>query len=203
MSSAVPMSLMNVFTSSRQLRLTLAALAGGVLAVLVLLEAHHYERAVSAMGFRPMNPSDTVTLATTTQHRFSPPSSQGDGGGGPFESPTCEICSSSPANCRRYGTRNLRLSRLYEGSGDRVRRVLTKALDGHGLKIGIIGGSITAGHPWAFPNSTKLWHGIVFEWAKATFPQSVVEKAYGAIPGHGSDFFSYCAPARSRLSECL
>jgi hypothetical protein len=43
--------------------------------------------------------------------------------------------------CEAYGEPNLIASRLYEGSGARVRRMLAKAREGKAVKIGILGGS--------------------------------------------------------------
>lgn len=42
-----------------------------------------------------------------------------------------------------YGQNNIRLSRTYEGSGTRVRKVLQKASDGEAIKIAIVGGSVS------------------------------------------------------------
>lgn len=51
---------------------------------------------------------------------------------------SCEVCVSDPGNelCQEYGLDNVRLSRAYEGSGHRVRRVMEKALRGEKVKIG-------------------------------------------------------------------
>lgn len=45
---------------------------------------------------------------------------------------------------KEYGMQNLRLSRVYEGSGTRVRRVLQKAMRGEKIKIAVVGGSVSA-----------------------------------------------------------
>ena len=45
---------------------------------------------------------------------------------------------------KEYGQNNIRLSRTYEGSGTRVRRVLEKALKGEPIKIAAVGGSVSA-----------------------------------------------------------
>jgi hypothetical protein len=42
-----------------------------------------------------------------------------------------------------YGQNNIRLSRTYEGSGVRVRRVLQKAIRGEPIKIAVMGGSVS------------------------------------------------------------
>jgi hypothetical protein len=45
---------------------------------------------------------------------------------------------------KEYGQNNIRLSRTYEGSGTRVRKVMEKALRGERIKIAVIGGSVSA-----------------------------------------------------------
>lgn len=45
---------------------------------------------------------------------------------------------------REYGQQNIRLSRSYEGSGLRVRRLLQKALRGDNIVIAVVGGSVSA-----------------------------------------------------------
>jgi hypothetical protein len=45
---------------------------------------------------------------------------------------------------KEYGQNNIRLSRTYEGSGTRVRRVMEKALRGEKIKIAVVGGSVSA-----------------------------------------------------------
>ena len=64
-------------------------------------------------------------------------------------SPTasCEPCILDPTDplCA-YGIDNIRLSRAYEGSGYRVRKMLEKGLRGEEITIGVIGASVTQGH---------------------------------------------------------
>lgn len=44
---------------------------------------------------------------------------------------------------REYGQNNIQLSRTYEGSGYRVRRLLEKALRGEPIKVAAVGGSVS------------------------------------------------------------
>ena len=44
----------------------------------------------------------------------------------------------------KYGQNNIRLSRSYEGSGARVRRMLQKALSGQPIHIAVVGGSVSS-----------------------------------------------------------
>lgn len=57
---------------------------------------------------------------------------------------SCEVCVVTPDDplCE-YGLDNIRLSRAYEGSGTRVRRVLQRAMRGEEIKIGVLGASVT------------------------------------------------------------
>lgn len=45
---------------------------------------------------------------------------------------------------KEYGQNNIRLSRSYEGTGQRVRRVLLKALRGEPIRIAVLGGSVSS-----------------------------------------------------------
>ena len=44
---------------------------------------------------------------------------------------------------QEYGQNNIRLSRTYEGSGARIRKVLQKAMRGETIKIAAVGGSVS------------------------------------------------------------
>ena len=44
---------------------------------------------------------------------------------------------------KEYGQNNLRLSRTYEGTGARVRKLLQKAMRGEKIKIAAVGGSVS------------------------------------------------------------
>lgn len=59
---------------------------------------------------------------------------------------SCEVCVTHPEDplCV-YGIDNVRLSRMYQGSGHRVRKVLEKALRGEKISIGILGASVSVG----------------------------------------------------------
>lgn len=62
-------------------------------------------------------------------------------------SQSCEVCHLNPLDplCE-YGEDNIRLSRQYEGSGARLRKVLEKALKGEEVNVGVLGASVTQGH---------------------------------------------------------
>ncbi|KAK4699726.1 hypothetical protein P7C70_g6533, partial [Phenoliferia sp. Uapishka_3] len=102
---------------------------------------------------------------------------------------TCEPCIANPKDplCK-YGMNNIRLSRMYEGSGYRVRKVIEKAMRGERVSFGIIGASVSVGHGLRPPELN--WHNIFFRDWEAIFPNTTVYN--GAYPGMNSEFYSYC-----------
>ncbi|KAK4699344.1 hypothetical protein P7C70_g6918, partial [Phenoliferia sp. Uapishka_3] len=80
------------------------------------------------------------------------------------------------------------MSRTFEGSGTRVRRVLEKALRGEPVGVGIIGASVTVGHGLA-PGVTRWWEQFQGDFQKM-FPKSTFHN--GAVSGMNSGFFSSC-----------
>ncbi|ELU43286.1 capsule structure designer protein [Rhizoctonia solani AG-1 IA] len=70
------------------------------------------------------------------------------------------------------------------GPNTRLRRVLQKAADGHPINIGILGGSVTAGHGVLHP---EYWTDIFFNWhEKNVFVN-------GAVPATTTEYYSVCA----------
>ena len=111
----------------------------------------------------------------------------------------------SLANCRvadlpndplvkEYGQNNIRLSRAYEGTGDRVRRVLQKARSGQKIKIAVVGGSVSTGHGVKPPFTSKNYmYYIIQQWFLDTFPGAQHEiNLDSAIPATTAFWFSYC-----------
>ncbi|KAK4052316.1 hypothetical protein OIO90_004397 [Microbotryomycetes sp. JL221] len=105
--------------------------------------------------------------------------------------PTCEPCLRNPQDklCE-YGMDNIRLSRAYEGSGHRVRKVIEKALSGQQVRIGLLGSS--AGHG-ILTTLDARWQYRFLKHFQQTFPQTLFYD--GASPGMNSEFFSYCFSA--------
>ncbi|KAK4054320.1 hypothetical protein OIO90_003553 [Microbotryomycetes sp. JL221] len=101
---------------------------------------------------------------------------------------TCEICVRDPNDsmCQEYGLDNVRLSRAYQGSGTRVRSFLEKALKGQHVKIGVIGGSVSAGHGVRGDKWWERW----FRSFNDAFSKSDIYN--GALPAMDSDFYSFC-----------
>ena len=60
---------------------------------------------------------------------------------GPATIDTCSPCETSPEVCQQYGSRNLELSRAFDGSGDRVHRMFEKLSRGLPIATAVLGGS--------------------------------------------------------------
>ncbi|KAK9898571.1 hypothetical protein P389DRAFT_167095 [Cystobasidium minutum MCA 4210] len=93
-----------------------------------------------------------------------------------------------------YGQNNIRLSRTYEGSGVRVRRVLQKAIRGEPIKIAVMGGSVSTGHSLTWPHTAENhMHLRVHKWFQDTFPGAEhTINTDSAIPAVTARYFSYC-----------
>ncbi|KAL7415140.1 hypothetical protein BDY24DRAFT_440085 [Mrakia frigida] len=102
---------------------------------------------------------------------------------------TCDRCLSDPDLCRMYGSRNIDLSRAFDGTGARVRRVLEKGQQGIPIKTAILGGSVSRGHGCG---GCETWHEVVFDWVNATFPHPENAHIDGSVGARGSDYFKFC-----------
>lgn len=67
----------------------------------------------------------------------------------------------------------------------RIYKAMNKGRNGQDLKIGVIGGSITAGY--AASSESNRWSNIMADWWKTTFPGSEVELINAGWGGTGSD----------------
>lgn len=106
-----------------------------------------------------------------------------------FTMDSCDICSSFP--CDALGERTFARSRAYEGTGERVRRVLQKASQGETVKVGILGGSVSLGYTKCnCPKDT--WHYQVITWFKSEFPQTTIIHNDGSVRARGTNYFSLC-----------
>ncbi|EAL23460.1 hypothetical protein CNBA1100 [Cryptococcus deneoformans B-3501A] len=101
-------------------------------------------------------------------------------------------CEAEDAFEREYGRTNLRLSRAYEGSHERMRLLLQKIMRGEPLTISAIGGSVTKGHQvW----QNEIWFHKFWEWLTEFAGEGVeIKQVNGAAPATGSDYFSFCFP---------
>ena len=76
----------------------------------------------------------------------------------------------------------MQLSRAYEGTGRRLRRLLKKAEAGEKVTVGIIGGSVSEGV--GVPQGQR-WHELVAKWFQDKGYDS--DLVIGAVPGRGSE----------------
>jgi lysophospholipase L1-like esterase len=80
-------------------------------------------------------------------------------------------------------------SMAYKGTSTRIRQKLRQALSGEHIKIGVVGGSISAGRK--LENAThESYHGIVSAWWNKQFASATLVN--GAMPSLGSSYFAYC-----------
>jgi lysophospholipase L1-like esterase len=80
-------------------------------------------------------------------------------------------------------------SMAYKGSSTRIKNKFKQALSGEHIKIGIVGGSISAGRK--LEDAIKeSYHGIVSNWWNKQFPNTTVVN--GAMPSLDSSYFAYC-----------
>ncbi|GAA5894305.1 hypothetical protein JCM6882_007626 [Rhodosporidiobolus microsporus] len=105
---------------------------------------------------------------------------------------SCEVCHLDPSNplCE-YGLDAIRMSRAYEGSGARLRRVLQKALRGEEITVGVLGASVTQGH--SLGPGEERWQDKWFRDFQTLFPKS--KMVTGAVGAMDSRFFAYCFEA--------
>ncbi|OXG24589.1 hypothetical protein C366_00118 [Cryptococcus neoformans Tu401-1] len=103
-----------------------------------------------------------------------------------------EYCEAEDAFEREYGRTNLRLTRAYEGSHERMRLLLQKIMRGEPITISAIGGSVTKGHQvW----QNEIWFHKFWEWLTEFAGEDVeIKEVNGAAPATGSDYFSFCFP---------
>ncbi|BGP35418.1 hypothetical protein JCM10296v2_007256 [Rhodotorula toruloides] len=114
-------------------------------------------------------------------------------------------CGIDPSILRSYGRHAIRLSRVHEGSGWRVKRVLAKLEQGERIKVAVVGGSVSTGHgdlngrPYTYRAVNETYDKVLMGWINSTYgEQSFIS---GAMPATGASFFSFCWTATTRLEE--
>ncbi|WVR07844.1 hypothetical protein IAU60_004887 [Kwoniella sp. DSM 27419] len=113
---------------------------------------------------------------------------------------TCGSTDEGQRLCNVYHEEGLRNSRLVQGTGARMRRVLQKAREGQALKIGILGGSVSACHgvhpsadyPQGDPAGPGCYTTLLKQWFQRTFPDAQHELMNGAIGGMDSSYYAFC-----------
>ncbi|GMK57298.1 hypothetical protein CspeluHIS016_0401320 [Cutaneotrichosporon spelunceum] len=112
----------------------------------------------------------------------------------------CGVTDRGKALCDVYQKASLRASRITPSTGARLRRVLAKARDGEAIKVGVLGGSVSAcrgvhrspEHPRGDPAGPGCYTSILHEYLKETFLDSEVTLINGALGGMDSSYYSFC-----------
>ncbi|KAL8278403.1 hypothetical protein RQP46_009093 [Phenoliferia psychrophenolica] len=103
-----------------------------------------------------------------------------------FEScETCVLSNYTEEPLCEYGLDNVKLSRMYEGSGFRVRRFLEKAMRGDAVSIAVLKGTEARGG-----EPGTLWHSRFLEDFVKSFPKTKL--FVGTSPGGDSEYLSMC-----------
>lgn len=79
---------------------------------------------------------------------------------------------------------------VYRGSSARLRRVVSRLLQGEHVHIGAVGSSITYGR--GVERGTSDWLTLFSSWLQAAFPTAVVSVRNGALPLATSEYLSAC-----------
>ncbi|KAJ3805717.1 hypothetical protein F5876DRAFT_69563 [Lentinula aff. lateritia] len=127
-----------------------------------------------------MTPTPTPTPVTLEKVKEEP------------EPQYCGYCTSTDEICKRYGSFNLARSRAYDGPNARLKRVLRKLRSGQKIKIGIIGGSVSAGH--GLPDHRLNWSYLYAQYIRETFGSDNVEVELinGSVGATVSDYMETC-----------
>ncbi|KDE03561.1 hypothetical protein MVLG_05946 [Microbotryum lychnidis-dioicae p1A1 Lamole] len=100
----------------------------------------------------------------------------------------CHVCSPTDDLCQKWGSRVLTRARGYQGSGEQMAPFLEKVLRGQGVRIGIIGGSISA---CIDAEPGKCYHEVLGKQLQKDWGVDV-EIVNGGVSAVGSDFFASC-----------
>ncbi|KAG6825912.1 hypothetical protein H0H92_001882 [Tricholoma furcatifolium] len=93
-----------------------------------------------------------------------------------------------------YGAQALLKTRTHIGTGERIQRVLNKALAGQPVTISIIGGSVSACHGAGDdPVAPNCYPARFFNWWNTVFPHPATELTNGAMRRTNSGYFGYCS----------
>ncbi|KAG6864289.1 hypothetical protein C0991_010785 [Blastosporella zonata] len=94
----------------------------------------------------------------------------------------------------KYGAQALSKTRMHLGSGERIHRVLNRALSGQPVTISILGGSVSACHGAGDdPISPSCYPSRFFQWWNSVFPHPATELTNGAMRRTNSGYFGYCS----------
>ncbi|SCV68288.1 BQ2448_409 [Microbotryum intermedium] len=150
-------------------------------------------RPLAAQAPPPSFPDD-LDLGAEPLDRTSPEQSPPPPTAPPAKSPslsqieTCPVCSPTDDLCAKWGSQVLLRSRMYRGTLHRFGPFFDKLAKGEDLKIGLLGGSISACVDLEKKDcyDNRLAKALAEEWGVK------VEIFNGALSGMGSMFFESC-----------
>ncbi|KAF7762099.1 hypothetical protein Agabi119p4_8692 [Agaricus bisporus var. burnettii] len=106
----------------------------------------------------------------------------------------CPVHGPSDPLAAKYSTSLLTQTRITQGTGHRIQRVLKRALSGQPVTISIIGGSVSSCHGAGDdPISPKCYPSKFFDWWNTIFPHPATEITNGAMRRTNSDYFGFCS----------
>ena len=86
------------------------------------------------------------------------------------------------------------LARGLSSTGDPLRLgcLAEKLLEGRGVRLGILGGSVAFGTTFTTSRSRALFHWKVYQWLNASFPGAGHEHYSGSVPASGPAYMEHC-----------
>mgnify|MGYP003684591231 CR=1 FL=1 len=84
-----------------------------------------------------------------------------------------------------------------QGDPARLECLAAKLLDGRGIKLSILGGSVSFGTTFTTSKSHALYHWKLYQWINASFPlanpETTMHEHYcGAVPASGPSYMEHC-----------
>lgn len=187
------------FSQSRR-RLLLGLGAGAALFILLHFVSFSASSVGSLPGFATRSSTSRRTDAhqiSARRHRLVQGSSSGIGPANfsdlaPFT--FCPTFGDGDELGQVYGQQAILKTRTHEGSSERIRRVLRRAMSGLPITIGVLGGSIsschgldaTTAHPLGNPIGPNCYPHRIFSWLNDVFPHPANELTNGACPSSAS-----------------
>ncbi|GHJ84941.1 hypothetical protein NliqN6_1343 [Naganishia liquefaciens] len=111
---------------------------------------------------------------------------------------SCDLCPGSDDFCIDLGYYNIAHSIAHEGTNARLHRLFRKLESGMPISMGVIGGSVSAGHGLSHDGDTDEMEGPlnmhrqIFDWIATKWPHPEHRFSNGAIPASGSLYFATC-----------
>ncbi|KAG6871862.1 hypothetical protein C0995_015649 [Termitomyces sp. Mi166 len=106
----------------------------------------------------------------------------------------CPVYGPADTLSANYGAHVLSKIVMHAGSGERIHRLINRALAGQPVTISIIGGSVSACHGAGDdPVAPSCYPARFFQWWNSIFPHPATELTNGAMRRTNSGYFGYCS----------